>query len=303
MKASLALLALAAQGALAAAPAPIREIVYNPREVIRIPVARGVPTQVLLPEGERIETDLAAGRASVCRSVGKNAAEPAQAGDFPADAWDLCGPKGGRLIVVKPVGTNPLPNRVAFMSNQHPYNLQFDVVAQADAAAQRVEIRTGASASDTAESALQRQLDAARQLLPTENQIIEQRLAMRPHVLNGNYTKAWARGSEDLIPQAVWDDGAATYLEYPGNMPVPAAFEVMPDGTEQQVNLRFDPRYDLLVVDHVTRGLRLRSGAQVVSLTNEAFDVVGRAPAKGSIAAGVERIVRDPRSGSFKEAP
>ena len=86
-------------------------------------------------------------------------------------------------------------------------------------------------------------------------------------------------------------------------MPVPAAFEVMPDGSEQQVNLRFDPRFDLLVVDHVTRGLRLRSGAQVVSITNEAFDVVGRAPARGSTAAGVERTVRDPRSGSFKEAP
>jgi type IV secretion system protein VirB9 len=302
MKASLALLALAAPGALAGPPGPIREVVYDPREVIRIPVARGVPTQVLLPEGERIDTDLAAGRASVCRSVGKNAAEPAQPSDVLPDAWDLCGAKGGRLIVVKPVGTNPLPNRVAFLSSLRPYNLQFDVVANADMAAQRVEIRPPATTDNAAQWALQRQIDAARRLVPTEEEIIEQRLSMRPSVRNGDYTKAWARGSEDLVPQAVWDDGAATYLEYPGNMPVPAAFEVMPDGSEQQVNLRFDPRYDLLVVDHVTRGLLLRSGAQVVSITNKAFDVVGRAPARGSIAAGVERVVRDPRTGGFKEA-
>jgi type IV secretion system protein VirB9 len=303
VKAALALLALAAQGAFATPPGPIREVVYDPRDVIRIPVARGVPTQVLLPEGENIETDLAAGRASVCRSVGRNAAEPAQASEVPLDAWDLCGPRGGRLIVVKPVGANPLPNRVAFMSSQRPYNLQFDVVANANMAAQRVEIRPPGTTGEAVQSAVQRQIDAARQLVPSEEQLIEQRLAMRPSVRNGNYTKAWAKGSEDLIPQAVWDDGAATYLEYPGNMPVPAAFEVMPDGSEQQVNMRFEPRFDLLVVDHVTRGLRLRSGAQVVSISNEAFDVVGRAPARGSIAAGVERVVRDPRSGSFKEAP
>jgi type IV secretion system protein VirB9 len=301
--ATLALLAVAAQAALAA---PIQEVVYDPKKVIHIPVARGVPTHVLLEPGETITTDLAAGLASVCRTAAKNStgSSSAQSADAPPmDAWDLCGPRGQGSIFVKPVGASTLANPVSFQTNRRSYSLQFDVVSNPAQASRRVEIRsTPAEEAGGANQEMLRRLAAARELLPSEDEIIEQRLSMRPRVVNGDYSKAWAAGSEDIVPVAVWDDGASTYLEYPGNMPVPAVFEVLPGGKEQQVNPRFDPRFNLLVVDRVARGLMLRRGdSQVVSLTNQAFDVQGRGPVKGSVAEGVQRIVRDRRTGSFPE--
>lgn len=300
--AALALLAAAAQAAMAA---PISEVVYDPKQVIHIPVARGIPTHVLLEPGETITTDLAAGLASVCRSAAKNSTSPTtQSADAPPmDAWDLCGPKGQGSIFVKPVGASKLGNPVSFQTNRRNYALQFDVVANPAQASRRVEIRSvPAEDAGGPEQDMRRRLAAARELLPTEEEIIEQRLSLRPRVVNGDYTKAWAKGSEDIVPVAVWDDGAQTYLEYPGNMPIPAVFEVLPGGKEQQVNPRFDPRFNLYVVDRVARGLMLRRGdSQVVSLVNQSFDVQGRGAVKGSVAEGVQRIVRDKRTGTFRE--
>ncbi|WP_051244587.1 TrbG/VirB9 family P-type conjugative transfer protein [Azohydromonas australica] len=301
--AALALLAAAAQAATAA---PISEVVYDPKQVIRIPVARGVPTHVLLEPGETITTDLAAGLASVCRSAAKNSVSPTTQGGAdapPMDAWDLCGPKGQGSIFVKPVGPATLPNPVAFQTNRRNYALQFDVVANPAQASRRVEIRSApAGQAGGPDQDMRRRLAAAQEMLPTEQEIIEQRLSLRPIVANGDYSKAWGQGSEDIVPAAVWDDGASTYLEYPGHMPVPAVFEVLPGGKEQQVNPRFDPRFNLLVVDRVARGLMLRRGdSQVVSITNQAFDVQGRGAPKGSVAEGVQRIVRDKRTGGFRE--
>jgi type IV secretion system protein VirB9 len=49
---------------------------------------------------------------------------------------------------------------------------------------------------------------------------------------------------------------------------------------------------DLLVVDRVSRRLMLRDGSAVVGVWNEAFDIDGVPPTRGTTVAGVRRVLK-----------
>ena len=134
---------------------------------------------------------------------------------------------------------------------------------------------------------------------PTAQQLVAERLAAKPEVLNTQYTLAEGAGSADIVPTMVYDDGRFTYLRFPGNREVPAVFHVLGDGSETLVNARMED--DALVVDRVSRRLMLRAGSAVVGIWNEAFDLEG-SPAKGSTTVpGVQRVLKsDPSHSSPK---
>lgn len=128
---------------------------------------------------------------------------------------------------------------------------------------------------------------------------MEQRLTSCPKVVNADYTVATGKASEDILPHAVFDDGRFTYLSYPDNRPVPAVIQVDADGSKRVVNQTIDCGY--VAIDRVAREFWLRHGDMVVSVRNNAYDINGRGPVNGTTAEGVQRMVRDPKTGRWKE--
>jgi len=99
-----------------------------------------------------------------------------------------------------------------------------------------------------------------------------------------------AQGTPSLEPDAVYDDGKETTLRFEGNREIPAIFLVASDGTESLVPK--DMRGELVVVHAVGRELRLRQGAEVICIFNEAFDPVGVNHATRTTSPSVARLSR-----------
>lgn len=309
MKSAVAIATLAAcASGFAAGDGPIRTVPYDPTKVIHVPVARGVPTHVEFELGEQIVSDVAAGLASVCRSTSKSGMNAMVASDTQApDAWDLCAPKNGRDMWVKPVGTGAFSNRVALRTNLRAYSFSFDVVDRPALAVQRLSIAgTAAPSSDDPAALLAQRTALAAAMEPKPEEIVEARLQALPTVRNSDYDVRTNEAGAEARPSAVFDDGRFTYFQFRGNRPLPAVFRKNADGSVQQVNPRVDARMGrLLVVDQVAPGWMLRLGGErnspVAEVRNRAFDPEGLAAVDGSAAEGVRRVVRDPRSGGFKE--
>jgi type IV secretion system protein VirB9 len=203
------------------------------------------------------------------------------------------------------VGTSRLPNPVAVVTNRRSYSFSFNVVGNSTQAVQRLSIQPPMPPQpDPMTAAMQQKVAAAMAMAPKEEEVIQARMALPPLVRNAAYTVALGENSQDVRPMAVFDDGRATYFHFPGNRPKPAVFKVNPDGSEEQVNPRFDLATEYLAVDQVAHGWRLRLGAEkgspVASIKNEAYDPQGVAPVAGSTVEGVRRVVRDPRTGKFE---
>ena len=82
---------------------------------------------------------------------------------------------------------------------------------------------------------------------------------------NFNYT---IRGSEEIAPIQIFDDGEFTYFEFRDkNAEVPAFYKVDEDGTENIINYR--TRDDYIVVERVASRFTLRQGKQYVCVYNE----------------------------------
>ena len=124
----------------------------------------------------------------------------------------------------------------------------------------------------------------------TPQQVVTERLQSKPQVLNSSYSIAEGDASEDIVPALIFDDGRFTYLRFPGNREVPAVFHVLGDGSETLVNARMED--DLLVVDRVSRRLMLRAGSAVVAVWNDAFDLDGVPPERGTTVPGVRRTLK-----------
>jgi type IV secretion system protein VirB9 len=272
---------LALLSALPAVAQPIREAVWSPDKVLHVPVARGVATRIELEPGETIET-AGTGIGAKCED--------------PEHPWCIAAEKGSGEIYVKPRANSGPSNNLEMRTNRRSYSFQFDL---SRSAARRVVIRM--PAPDPVQAQLAQRMAAAAALEPRPEEVVEQRLAACPQVVNTHYSVATGRGSDDIVPRAVFDDARFTYLQYPGNREIPAVFQVLADGSEQVVEVRMDCGFVALPL--VARRWVVRSGQAVVSLVNEAFDADGRAPQAGTTTEGVERQVRHPRTGQFRGQP
>lgn len=280
---------LAALGGLAlgatavAAPEPadprLREVVYDPRAVVTVPVKRGVVTLVMLDADESI-TEVAAGLGGDCAKA--------------ESAWCVAAQPGGRNLFVKPKSTASAANNLAVVTDRRTHAFRFVVLADGDPKPPVYRLVVKAPARAAPRLALR---DAAPLVAlpvvpppPPPQQIVAERLQAKPQVMNTQYSIAEGTGSQDIVPTLVYDDGRFTYLRFPGNREVPAVFHVLGDGSETLVNARMED--DLLVVDRVSRRLMLRAGSAVVGLWNEAFDLDGKPPGDGTTVPGVQRVLK-----------
>jgi type IV secretion system protein VirB9 len=279
-----ATLGLVASGATAAAePADprLREVVYDPRAVVTVPVKRGVVTLVVLDADESI-TEVAAGLGGDCAKA--------------ESAWCVAAQPGGRNFFVKAKSSASAANNLAVVTDRRTHAFRFVVLADGDPKppVYRLVVKAPPRAVPAARPALR---DAAPLFAlpaipppPPPQQVVAERLHAKAQVMNTQYSVAEGAGTQDIVPTLVFDDGRFTYLRFPGNREIPAVFHVLGDGGETLVNARMED--DLLVVDRVSRRLMLRAGSAVVGLWNEAFDLDGKPPGDGTTVPGVQRVLR-----------
>jgi type IV secretion system protein VirB9 len=261
----------------------LREVTYDAGAVVTVQVKRGVVTLVVLDPEEAI--------AEVAVGLGGDCAK-AEA------AWCIAAQPGGRHLFVKPKSAASAANTLAVVTDRRTHSFRFVVLADGDprqpvyrlvVKAPRPQVMARTAVRDGL--ALQ-----ALPLLPpvppppSPNQVIAERLQAKAQVLNTSYSIAEGKGSEDIAPVMVFDDGRFTYFRFPGNREVPAVFHVLGDGSETLVNSRMED--DLLVVDRVSRRLMLRAGSAVVGVWNEAFDLDGLPPGGGTTVPGVQRALK-----------
>ena len=277
-----ALCPIAASAAEPTAADPrLREILYDPRAVVTVPVKRGVVTLLVLAADEAI-TEVAAGLGGDCSK--------------PDSAWCVAAQLGGRTLFVKPKTSAGAANTVAVVTDRRTHAFRLVVLADGDPKppVYRLVVKMPVAATP----ATRAPTGTASALLalptpPTEpapEQLVAERLQARPQVMNTRYSVAEGAGSQNIVPALVFDDGRFTYLRFPGNREVPAVFQVLGDGSETLVNTRMED--DLLVVDRVSRKLMLRAGTAVVGLWNEAFDLDGAPPDGGTTVRGVQRVLK-----------
>jgi type IV secretion system protein VirB9 len=272
--------------ALADAPDPrMKEVWFDPHTVVTVPVKRGVITHIALDPGEAI-VEMASG-------VGADCAKP-------ESSWCIAAQPGDRNIFVKPKSTATGANNLAVVTDRRTYAFRFDVLADSDPKqpVYRLVVKAPAVATASRQVAVSPAMSAlpAEVPPPSSAEVIADRLQAAPAVLNSNYAIAEGKGSDDILPTLVFDDGRFTYFRFPNNREVPAVFQVQGDDSEALVNARMEG--DLLVADRVSRRLMLRAGAAVVEVWNEAFDIDGKPPLHGTTVPGVERVIKGQRDTS-----
>jgi type IV secretion system protein VirB9 len=261
----------------------LREVVYDAKTVVTVPVKRGVVTLVVLDPEESI-AEVAAGLGGDCAKA--------------EAAWCVAAQPGGRHLFVKPKSTAGAANTLAVVTDRRTHSFRFVVLADGDPRAPVYRLVVKAPRPTVvARAALRDGLAlSAMPLLPpvppppSPQQVTAERLQAKAQVLNTSYSIAEGKGSEDIVPAMVFDDGRFTYIRFPGNREVPAVFHVLGDGSETLVNARMED--DLLVVDRVSRRLMLRAGSAVVGVWNEAFDLDGVPPGGGTTVPGVQRSLK-----------
>ena len=100
-----------------------------------------------------------------------------------------------------------------------------------------------------------------------------------------------AQGDHSLLPLEVFDNGYSTVFRFPGNVRIPSVFVINPDGKEATAN--YAVKGDLVQVDSVARGWRLRDGHTVLAVWNRAFNAVGRNPETRTTSPNVRRVVTE----------
>lgn len=279
--AGLALVAVLGAFPASGAPDPrLREVEFNPLTVVEVPVKRGVVTLVALDPGEAI-TEVAAGLGSDCAK--------------PEAAWCVAAQPGGRTLFVKPKSSATEPNNLAVVTDRHIHSFRFVVLADRDPRppVYRLLVKAPpppAPASRLAVRELPDLLKLPSVPPPSPQQLVAERMQAKPVVTNTRYSVAVGKGSEDIVPVLIFDDGRFTYMRLPGNRELPAIFHVLGDGSETLVNARMED--DLLVVDRVSRHLMLRAGQAVVGIWNETFDPDGKPPIGGTTVPRVERVLK-----------
>ena len=260
----------------------LREVLYDPRAVVTVPVKRGVVTLIVLDPDEAI-TEVAAGLGGDCAK--------------PEAAWCVAAQPGGRNLFVKAKSTASAPNNLAVVTDRRTHSFRFVVLADNDPKAPVYRLVVKAPVVRAATPARFALRDTTPLVAlpavpppPSPQEVIAERLQTKPQVLNSSYSIAEGKGSEEIVPTLVFDDGRFTYFRFPGNGQVPAVFHVLGDGSETLVNARMED--ELLVVDRVSRRLMLRAGSAVVGVWNEAFDLDGVPPDRGTTVPGVHRALK-----------
>ena len=170
------------------------------------------------------------------------------------------------------------------------YSVQFTYPLD-EAAARRAQELADAqkAAEDAKKEAAAAQARAAADELKLAHQQME-REARDPASGNRNWRYV-AEGDRSILPLEVYDNGFSTVFRFPGNVRVPAVFQINPDGKEATSN--YSVKGTLVEVDSTARQWRLRDGGTVLCIWNLGFDPVGSNPGTGTTSLAVTRELKE----------
>lgn len=204
---------------------------YNEAEVVRIEGKLGVQASIAFADSEHIEN--------------------VAIGD--SNSWQVTPNKRANLLFVKPLNASARTN-MTVVTDKRTYF--FDLVATPKSTPLYV-LRFSYPPEPKAAAPQQASLSGA------EQQAVEDK-PVDPAELNF----AWrSKGSRELLPARVYDDGDMTYLNWPAGAPVPAMLIRNEKGVEGPVN--YAVRGDVIVVEGVHEVIVLRSGKALATLENQ----------------------------------
>ncbi len=250
-----------------AADARMREVVYTPGEVYRVAGAFRTATQIVFSPEETIR------HAAIGDSV----------------AWEVAAE--GSVLFLKPRERHQATNLLVVTDRGgQARHYAFELVAREPGGRTSIayQIRFLYPDDDQARAVagLARAADLAEERLVS--------LELQQGALQGPRNLAYSvQGDSRLQPSEVSDNGRFTVLRFPGAQAIPAVFEVGEDGSERLVP--YDVRGEFVVIHGTARGLRLRRGASVLCIFNEAWNPRGAATASGTASPSVERALTGSR--------
>jgi type IV secretion system protein VirB9 len=216
----------------------IRNVVYDPSQVVMIKGHYGFEQMVQLADDEKIES----------LAIGDSL------------AWQVAPNKQGNLLFLKPVEPKAHTN-VAVVTNKRTYAFELvavNMLTQIDDMSYVVKFRY----PQDEEAKVQAQLasvahDQQQEVVPDKK--------VDPSAWNLDYTM---QGKTEVAPLHVFDDGTFTYFQFKEHQDVPAIFLVADGKNESLLNYHVSGKY--VVVERTGKQFTLRSREGEVCVYNEA---------------------------------
>jgi len=240
---TLAALALALAGPLAAQDSRLQTLVFDENAVVRIEGRVKVQTTIKFAPDEIIENV----------AIGDSA------------AWQVQPNKAQTILFVKPLEPAARTN-MTVVTDKRTY--LFDLVASPrNAALYVLQFRYPELEKAAEEARLAAAAEAEAQALRAAAAPDPADPAASPVADPAKFNFEWASaGTAELLPSRAYDDGDAVFLTWSAGTPIPAILVTNAEGDEGPVN--YTTRGDTVVVDGVPPQIILRSGRDTATLTN-----------------------------------
>ena len=216
----------------------IKTVIYSPRDVVVIQGHYGYSTHIVFAEDEVIQH----------LSPGDSL------------AWQIV-PKNNHLFL-KPM-ENDADTNLSVLTNKRQYNFELRANEASGPADRSLSFSIQFHYPEDEMMATLAAASADKQRRDTE--IIPDR-DFSAGSLNFDYAM---RGSDDIAPTRVFDDGKFTFFQFPPEVDTPAIFLVDRDNNEAIIN--YHVRGKFVVVQRIGRQFILRSGNAATCIYNEAY--------------------------------
>lgn len=258
----------------------VRYVIFKKDDVTVVSTRRGAVTRLILADDEKIEV-AATGFPADCAN--------------PQSEWCVRADVGTNQIWVKPKD-NATANNLELKSNKRDYSFEFKVLKDSPAG------RAGKLAAEPMFRVIFRYpldlppmasvLALAGAPAPVNDKVVVDELVKtaKPVPRNWKYSMQVLKGSDEIAPTLVFDDGRFTYFQFPANREVPSIYFISSSEEEGRVNFHMEG--DLAVVERTGRRFVLRLGEATVGVWNDAYDPFGVAPKDGVTVEGLKREIR-----------
>lgn len=235
----------------------IRNVLYNPADVIRVQTYFGVRTLVRMPLGEKI--------------IDASGGDP--------NAWDIPNPIGRGYFWAQPKMDNPDSNYIVITEDakgvQRDYNFILMNVVYKDQKVKKpyensnitltLKI-THASDKPSEQKMQQQKMLAEKEEIKKElNPADPLKVGMK---LNFDY---WACGDDQVKPTAAYDNGLFTILSFANGRQIPSVHEVKEDGSESLIYHSMSG-LTTMVIPKVIKKVVLRVDPYVACVQNYSYD-------------------------------
>lgn len=224
---------------------------YNVNDVVLVKAAVGRAAHIVLSPSEKI-LDMASGN---------------------SNAWHFT--DVGNNIYLKPKMNNANTNLVV-TTDKRIYSFELKVVRSTASPTYRLTFSYPEEVS--AKSKRKQQAD-----------FINSAFSLSPIVKNSNYTMQQGKDSDEIKPEAAFDDGTFTYIRFARGKEMPVIFKQAENGKEEIINSNV--KGDYIVLHGVYKTMMIRGGSTVIGLYNESYRGGGVGTNTGTISNDIQREV------------